>query len=212
MSEPAVVETRSAILQESRSTLLRGDHVWLEPYSAERAADVVRLRNLPTARYFLHQTEESTLERQAAWHAGYLERNDDIFWVMVSPADGKAIGCTRLYDWTTTEVEKGSLIVDPAVALAGPVALEAELTIITYAFEKLGVQKVFARTRPDNVKVKSMDTRMGFQPVGSEWSRGFQLDLAVLEKQNFRPEIFTPLLDHWRRRRPASRTAEPRTR
>lgn len=182
-----------------RNLVIEGKCIDLVPYEPRYAKPVVRLRNLPSVRYFLNQDHESTPASQHAWYSEYLDRHDDIFWV-IKAKDGRFLGCNRLYDITPTALEKGSLIVAPEVAQTLPAALEADLLGLRCAFAGLGVETVITKTRHDNVKMQSINTRLGFQAVGMENVRGIPYSVSSLSKSAFGPEKFEIIINHWSKR------------
>jgi RimJ/RimL family protein N-acetyltransferase len=186
-----------------RATRIEGLCVNLVPYAAEHAAKVVRLRNFPDVRHFLNQSSVSTIESQAAWHASYLQRRDDIFW-MIEDKVGRTLGCNRLYDISAQRLEKGSLIVDPDLARGGPFALEADLLALECAFRRLAVASVITRTMPDNLKMQSMNARLGFVPqlvaTGQEARDERGLHLFELRPERFKPAAFAKLIQYWSKR------------
>lgn len=189
----------AAQVNRFRNVVIEGKCIDLVPYEPKYAEPVVRLRNLPSVRYFLNQHHESTPASQHAWYSGYLNRHNDIFWVIKSK-DGRFLGCNRLYDITPTALEKGSLIVAPEVSQTLPAALEADLLGLRCAFSDLGVETVITKTRHDNVKMQSINTRFGFQAGCMENVGDIQYSVSSLSKSAFAPEKFEIIINHWSKR------------
>ena len=199
MPVPEIALTVAAL----RHTRIEGLCVDLVPYTAEHAGEVARLRNFPDVRHFLNQAFESTVESQNAWHAGYLQRSGDLFW-MIEDKAGRVLGCNRLYDIGQDCVEKGSLIVDPNLARGGPFALEADLLALSCAFGRLSLSSVITRTMPDNLKMQSMNARLGFLPLVDEAGQaardGRDQQIFELRPERFKPAAFAKLIQYWSKR------------
>lgn len=187
------------IVEYYRRQAIQGACVDLVPYGPEHAEAVVRLRNLPDVRYFLNQTFESTPETQAMWYQGYMARTNDIFWILKDKS-GQVVGCNRLYQISATQVEKGSLIVNPDFGRASPIALEADLRALQVAFDHLGVSVTITRTREDNVKMQSMNARFGFKQAGLDHLLGVPYPIFSLARVDFQPTAFESILEYWSNR------------
>jgi RimJ/RimL family protein N-acetyltransferase len=188
-----------SVVGRLRGGAIVGSCIDLLPYEAADAAAVVRLRNITEVRYFLNQEQASTLDSQLAWTSAYLQRRNDIFWILKDKT-GQVVGCNRLYDISADVLEKGSLIVDQEFARGLPIALEADLLALRCAFADFGVGHVLTRTRYDNVKMQSMNLRLGFREIGSEMLRGVQYTVHRLDKADFRPGPFENIVNHWSKR------------
>jgi RimJ/RimL family protein N-acetyltransferase len=182
-----------------RESVIIGDCIDMLPYRPEHDAEVVRLRDLPNVRYFLHLTEAPTEAGQAAWRAGYEARGDDVMW-LIRDKTGRICGTNRLYDINPVSAEKGSQIVEPDVARVVPAALESEVTIIDLAFGTFNADRVVAQIREDNTQVQSMNTRFGFVQVGATEIRGVPYGTWHLTRAAWNPAPLRAILKHWARR------------
>ena len=191
-AQPSIQDRIHALRRQG----IRGKCIDFIPYTAEFASDVVRLRKLPEARHFMSQAAPSTLSTQSAWHQGYLERSNDLFWLMLDKG-GAVLGCNLLYDISSEVAEKGSLIVDQQSARTAPVALEGDLLILKFAFEELGLRHVITTVRQDNAKVLSMNERLGFMPVASKSVGGVSYNVLTPERARFEPGRFDQVVDYW---------------
>jgi len=188
----------AALVEQYRQGPLHGRTITLVPYRAEHAAEVVRLRNAPRVRHYLHQSEELTLEQQLRWTASYSARANDLYWLVEH--DGRFIGTNRLYHIDPTQAEKGSQIIDEAVSSAGPVALESDLMLLHLAFDTFRLERVLAVIRHDSGKVLSMNRRFGFREVGSRVVRSVEFRELVLESGRFDPSRLDALVSYWSKR------------
>jgi len=192
-------------VEKFRRISIQGACIDLVPYVPDYALTVVRLRNLPDVRYFLNQEIESTLDLQETWYENYAKRDDDIFWVLKDKS-GIVVGCNRIYDMYPKVLEKGSLIVDPDFGRSLPIALEADLLALQFAFFEIGVGTVITRTRDDNIKMQSINSRFGFKETGQEILRGVPYLVYSLTKEDFSPEPFESIIKHWSRRNERRKT------
>lgn len=182
-----------------RSTVITGDCIDMVPYEALYDSEVVRLRNLSEARYFLNLSEPATRESQSIWRLGYEGRKGDIMW-LIRDKSGRLCGTNRLYDINEVSAEKGSQIVDRNFARLVPAALESEIRIIDIAFDVFNVREVVATIRADNEKVKSMNNRLGFIEGGSLEISGIKYFRYVLPRGSWNPDPFKKVLAHWAKR------------
>ncbi len=186
-------------VQALRQDVIVGDCIDMLPYRPEHDAEVVRLRNLPNVRYFLHLADEATVEGQAAWRSGYEARTDDVMW-LIRDKSGRICGTNRLYDINGRTAEKGSQIVEPEIARVVPAALESEVRIIETAFNTFGVDHVVAMIREDNTQVHSMNERFGFVRDSEAEIRGVRYLRFLLPRERWNPAPLQAILKHWAKR------------
>lgn len=188
------------IVNHFRENPRKGNFLTLFPYEDRFAIDVVNLRNVDRAKYYLNQHFDSTIQTQLDWAKEYFKRDNDIYWVIICNNTKKIIGTTSLYDITQTKCEKGRLVIDEQFATSKPYTLEAEIMIIKIAFEELNLKNIITTTRYNNEKMESINKRLGFVHYGSHEIRGVQYQKYVLEKANFNPYPFEKILNHWLKR------------
>ena len=192
--------TRTVIdlVEQFRATAVRGHVVDLLPYADAHHTQVLALRNLPRPMYFLHQPDLLTLAGQTRWFAGYLERRDDIQWV-IARKDGTVLGATALYDIAAdrSHADKGRLVIDESRSMEAPYVLEAELLLLDVAFARLGIARIDTCVRHDNAGMQSINARLGFTPGGSHDVRGVEyLDFSVTAEQHH-PEALRRVAAAW---------------
>jgi len=189
---------RADLVAKYRTVPLQGRTIALVPYSPQHAAEVVRLRNDPRVRHYLHQPEELMLEQQLRWTDAYLARADDLYWMV--ERKGRLIGTNRLYDIGPAQGEKGSQIIEESESGAGPYALESDLLVLRFAFETLRLDRVLAVIRSDSGKVLSMNRRFGFRDAGARTVRSVEFRELVLESERFDATRFDALISYWSNR------------
>jgi len=180
-----------------RGVAIRGRTVDLVPYGPRHHERVVVLRNLAAAREYMNLGFDATLETQQRWYESYRTRQDDIYWVLSGKKDAEIVGTTRIYDMTVDQVEKGSLIVDPRMARLGPFALEAELLLIKFVFDELGIPKIVTAIATDNHNMLSINSRFGFVPAGRRDIRGKDYLVFELQRGQFDSRKLDAIVDHW---------------
>jgi RimJ/RimL family protein N-acetyltransferase len=195
------IDERRQRLELHRREPIEGQVITLVPYGDRYVEDVCRLRNADRARFFLNQEEPLVPERQRAWTTGYLDRVGDLYW-MIQSKDGRIVGANALYDIAPdgSIAEKGRLVVDEAVAMEAPYALEADVMLLRIAFEDLGIARIKTIVRAENEKMNSMNARLGFVPCGKRDVRGVSYDEYDLVPEAFDPAPFDATLSHWRKR------------
>lgn len=184
-----------------REQTLRGSLVHLTPMRLEDTRAVLTLRNSHRAIFNLAQSGPLTSEMHETWYRGYLDRDDDIAWMIRLPS-GDVIGTVSLYsiDPAGGSAEKGRLVIDEDRTMTAPYAVETDLLVLDLAFNELDLARVVASIRPDNGKVVSMHRRIGFH-----FTRGFELratpyHLYTLERTDFDRALLERILQHWRKR------------
>ena len=188
-----------SVVADFRTKRIEGDFVTLVPYDINHAENVVALRNQPHALYFFNQRTCSSMESQSSWDSAYLQRDNDIYWLIMT-SDRRIVGTNRLYDIDGIQAEKGSLVIDAVFSLEAPYTLEAELLCLRFAFDTLGLERVVTRTRHDNRTMESINRRFGFIETGSEKRDGVQFNIFSVERGDFRPDRFQAVINHWRKR------------
>lgn len=182
-----------AAVKSLRDTTIEGKCINLDPYTDIRDLDVVRLRSLPNTRYAMNLLDAPSLAMQAAWRAAYESRPNDVMWIIRTKA-GAVCGTNRLYDISHSVAEKGSLIVDTALAGGAPAALEAEVIVLNAAFQTFGVDRVITHVRNENTPMRSINCRFGFTWEADVTVRGVTFGRYVLNRRDWHPQPFEQLI------------------
>lgn len=188
--------TIEEIIQEYRTKRIEGQVIDLVPLSEKELPDIVRMRNTPKMKYFFNQEYDLTLEMQRNWFIKYLDRKDDIYWAIYSK-DGRCIGANRIYDVTAQSCDQGSIMVDSQESMGGPVAAEAMLLSLEFAFDVLKVERIFNDDRHDNKNMNSISKRFGFKYYHDVDIRGVQYRHYELEEKDFKRKKIQSLIDMW---------------
>ncbi len=158
---------------------LRGTLVRLEPLSLRHAADLAAAAEEDRGTYGF--TVVPRADGVAAYVAEQLDRASAgtmVPFAQVRVADGRAVGCTALWDprtWPGRDdlcaVEIGWTWLGAGAQRTG-VNLEAKLLLLRYAFETLGVARVDLKTDARNERSRRALERLGarFEGVLRSWS------------------------------------------
>jgi RimJ/RimL family protein N-acetyltransferase len=185
---------------------LVGKLISLIPLAPEHDAAIVALRNNDDARFFFDQKELMTVEQHQAFYQRYLEKKDDLYWVLVR--QGQVVGANALYDLSPAGGEKGRLIMDQSLgrtssignaALTAALVLEAELLLLDFAFQTIALPQVTALIRDDNQAVLAFNRRLGMVETGMTELRGRHYKCFRLTPETYRPKQFQPIIDYWAR-------------
>ena len=194
-------EAIAAVVTRHRSTPLEGQCVRLQPYEPSYGEALRALRNTDRGRHNLAQLTEISAEMQRNWYEQYLQRTNDLTWVILNRRN-EFIGSTALYDIEPNPpwAEKGRLILDEKRSLEAPYALEAELILIHFYLEQFPFPSLMTRVRKDNDKMISMNQRFGFTITGPTELRGVPYYQMDLRREDFTPRQFEAIISHWAKR------------
>ncbi len=191
--------TYEEIITRYRKQPLIGECIDMIPINKDCLAEIVRLRNQERSVYYLNQGHKLTLQAQQEWFAGYLTRNNDLYWCIYDK-NGTAIGTNRLYDVSEVCCTQGSFIIDENYSMGMPYALESMLLSLEFAFDCLGVKKIINEDRCDNAMMNSITKKFGFILTETVDIRGIKYNHYELVKENARLEKYRKVLEAFVRR------------
>ncbi len=184
------------IVTEYRNKDITGSVINLSPLNDSDLANVVRMRNHPKMMYYFNQAQKITLDSQIDWYMKYIQRDDDLYWV-IKDKSGHVIGTNRLYAITQERCEQGSLMIDYTYAMGAPYAAEAILLSLNFAFDKLGVHIVVNENRHDNKNMNSITKRFGFKFIRENNIRGIIYNYYELYPENYKKNDIEELIQLW---------------
>ena len=149
---------------------LQNDNIILRPLAP---SDVPLLLNffqdMNAMRYYLPQMWRTyNLEQLygllADWHD---QVTDFVYSVRSADEEGALLGIVNLsgIDWTSHTAEIGVAIVDPAVRGRG-LGTQTLTLMLNYAFEQMGLRRVFARVMSENDPSLRLFDKLGFTREG----------------------------------------------
>lgn len=139
-------------------TLLRS----VELKDAEFIAD---LRSHPQIYRYLSSESEISTAQQQSWLKAYLDSNDGFYFVIEDLNSGKKTGTISIYNLAENrkKAEFGRYICTNTYN-----AIEAELLLIKFGFEVMGIDEIYCRTAQANEKVWKQHYKFGFTDLGME--------------------------------------------
>ena len=147
--------------------MIEGERVRLRRMGREDAGDVVRMRADPEVQAQLFSERPPTLEEHLRWLAGVEARGDRHEFMIVERTSGRSVGTIGLshIDPANRRAEYGVLIGEPGARGKG-LAAEASRLLLEYAFETLGLHRVYLQVLVRNEDALRLYRRVGFQPEG----------------------------------------------
>lgn len=130
---------------------VRGFSYSLRPITIADAKLVIdiRLQDVERNKY-IHKIDND-IDAQVAWLNAYIERDNDLYFVIENNFTKEPEGLISIYDikdgkaeWGRWVLKKGSMA-----------AIESVYLILLVAFEKIGLNEVYSRTIADNLSVVS---------------------------------------------------------
>lgn len=137
----------------------------LRPITAEDLEQTRTWRNAPHVREQMAFKAEITPEMHAQWWAG-LDPEAHLYWIF--GREGMDMGIVHLkdIDQEKMQAEAGIWTADP-VLQGSPWPVLAVLTMMQYAFEHLGLQRLEAKMRADHVGILDFNHRLGYQRIAA---------------------------------------------
>ncbi len=106
-----------------------------------------------------------SLEKHRQWYEHYLQKTDDIYWVVLDKATGLRIGTGALFDidFNSKKAENGRTIIlqEYRHCLFELFYLRAQ-----YAFNDLGLNKMYAKVREHEKELLRLDLKLGYKVDG----------------------------------------------
>lgn len=186
------------LVHQYRQKILHGFFIDLVPVSGEYAKDIVMLRNTNRVRYNMNQQSELTVEDQLAWISTYFSRDNDLYWCILDK-NGEFLGTYRMYDidFENKVAEVGSTIIVESRAKERPYMIESALLTYQVMFGGIGIEKIVAHTRSDNVKVRSINKHLGAVETGMTRIQGVDFINTEVDRLHFAGEKLNNILMHW---------------
>jgi RimJ/RimL family protein N-acetyltransferase len=145
---------------------VRGDTVDLESLE-RRHLPMTRLwRNLPRIRRWFGHSAPITPEAHMEWYRRYLSNPGDFFFVITQVRPRRRpVGTVSVYDVDrrARTAQFGRLLVGVAAASGRGLAKGASRAAISFAFEVLGLRRLWLEVRKDNVRAIGLYRSLGFR-------------------------------------------------
>lgn len=144
--------------------LLNGEFIRLRLLSAEDASEVVKWRNSPKAKYL--NKGSVTVEEQIEW---IKSRPDNELNFIITDHDKKRLGMVSLVNinMINKTAEPGRLLMGETDDIKGtPAVYEALLLVHDYAFDKLGIKRVYGTIAEENTEMIKFQKFLGMKEEG----------------------------------------------
>lgn len=173
---------------------LVGNTISLRPVHKWDSAFIANLRSDPNIFKYLSSNQATTAKEQEHWLEYHYDRNDGYYFIIEDKQTKKKTGTISIYNITESPKigEFGRYI------CLNPVhAIEAELLLIRFAFEKFGLSEIYCRTAKANKKVWKQHYRFGFIDTGEEILEAKKMSLLIqrLTRKRFEEYNYTPIID-----------------
>ncbi len=147
--------------------IIKGDHIVLRLFNKADIETRVRWFNDPDIRKTLIISEQYELDKTIRWFEKLKADNSRLEFV-IETIEKVSIGIIGLAGIDSTHRTAEIYIVIGQKEFWGKgVMLEAECLLIDWAFNSLGLEKIWAQTRPDNIASLITMKKIGFQVEGT---------------------------------------------
>ena len=144
-------------------TILKGKKVTLKPITYDDCEDFICWRNSAFIKKHFIYRKDITLEEQKDWIKNKVETGLVVQFIIWDNRDNKKIGCVYLQNIDTNkkEAEFGILIGEEEY-VGGGRGTESATLINKYAFEQLGIERIYLRVLKNNERAQKSYTKAGF--------------------------------------------------
>lgn len=163
---------------------IKGTKTLLQEVAVEDAAAICALRNDERINKYLSTSRQVSLAEQEDWIRMNLARKDGVYFKIIDSTTGEFCGTASIYALSGDGADFGRYISTKALQ-----AIEAEYLALKYAFEEMGLKRIFCRTSVENKKVWKQHLNYGFVDVGEEMLRAADKEL-ILKIQELSYEKF----------------------
>ena len=147
--------------------MIEGERVQLRPMQASDTDDVIRMRRTPDVLAQLFSDEAPTREEHLRWLERIQEQGDRQEFVIVERATGRSIGTIGLSNIDPRHCHAQYGILIGAIDARGKgLAFEASRLLLAYAFDKLGLQRVYLHVFANNEQALHLYRKVGFEEEG----------------------------------------------
>lgn len=153
--------------------------VVLKPLTINDIEELRILRN-KEAQFFL-DTKQISKESQAKWFAKYLEKSNDIMFV-VSKKDNPDvfIGVIAAYDidFDNKVCEIGRTLIDKEKAPEKGIGTDATKAICSFCFNVLKMKRIIGVALKSNERILKVDSRVGFRIIGDYNENSYLMEMT----------------------------------
>lgn len=167
--------------------MIEGEKIYLLPITYDDTDLIVKWRNEPFVQKQFIYRAKFTNEGHNAWMKNMVETGKVVQFIICEKETNKKIGSVYLRDIELQHKKaEFGIFIGELSKLGQGIGREAAELITTYAFEKLGLYKVFLRVLADNERAYRSYERAGFKKEGlakaDVWLDGKPLDVIFMAK------------------------------
>ena len=152
------------------------EYIILRPVDFSDAENIVAFRNNPEINKYLSSQKVISIEEQIKWMLNNENSSTNFYFKIIRRNDNQFIGTISLYNIENNIAEFGRYIcIDPIGAI------EAELSIIEFAFSQSKLEKIYCRTVLDNTKVIIQHRKFGFRDIKKVYDPKIGRELLIQE-------------------------------
>lgn len=172
-------------LNSLKRTSLKGSITLLTPVGPDDLSLIVKWRNEPFIRKAFLSDTVFSMPKQRRWYRNYLKKDDEVLFI-ISEEGGTRIGTLSLYNIDTRNgnCEIGRLCIGDRRFSGRGYMRDALWGLISHAFKKLGMYRVYLEVIADNNKAAALYRSLGFKLEGVERGRllrgGKRLDVLLM--------------------------------
>jgi len=149
------------------STVITNGHIILRPLGKADIENRVRWFNDPEVRKTLIINEQFGLEKTIRWFEK-IQADKSRYEFIIETTGGKTVGVIGLAGIDSTHRTAEIYIVIGEKEYWGKgLMLETECLLIDWAFKTMGIEKIWAQTRPENIASLITMKKIGFQIEGT---------------------------------------------
>lgn len=147
--------------------MLENENIILHPISRDDTKDVVRWRNQDFVRQRFIYQENFTIESHTEWLETKVQTGKVVQFIIEYKKDHKKVGSVYLrdIDRINRKAEFGIFIGEKEYLEKG-IGSETAKLVLDYAFNTMGINKVFLRVLADNERAARSYEKAGFQREG----------------------------------------------
>lgn len=170
---------------------IEGEGIKLLALTEQYIESVRKWRNQDHIRKWFICGEIISAESQLQWYKKYLDKPDDLMFVIESSIPGTGlmtVGTVALYniDLSGKTAEFGRLMIGETAAAGRGIALKATSLICKYGFNNLGLESIYLSLFLDNERAANIYRRIGFINADPDTSRGSRIVGMVLSQGSFK--------------------------
>ncbi|MFC1510476.1 GNAT family N-acetyltransferase [Candidatus Omnitrophota bacterium] len=151
-------------MKEFKGLYFVGKAVNLRELQREDSSQIVAWRNNPELGKYLCR-EKMSVEQQNRFFDQYQQKDNDYYFIAETKREGTPVGSVAIFDvdYSSKNAELGRLLVCEGYR---NLSFEAVFLSLHFAFEELGLHKIYCQVQRRNKKALTFFTSLGFHQEG----------------------------------------------